>query len=391
MKKLYIIGLVFILLFAVAMVAYGTYLNKAGENQITERMENRTIPLQGDVAKFRSIRPVLVLDTVNLYSEEMADAVALIDGRVADAYVAKNSNVRAGQVLFNLVNEDIPLKIRQADSSILRAEAQLAQAKNSFARYTRLMNRNATSREKFEEAQTMYQAAEASLSEAIAVKQQLLVQEARQQVIAPLDGEVLIIYRQPGAYVTAGTPVALIGNFQRLYFSLPLDNRTAQRLSINRRFELNFKNSRALRKAYDTDYAAGNLGDEQVFPVYVREIMPALNEPAAMRKVLFEVDNSVGLLEQQAYGGVDLLETAPHRALTVPLAAMSDSNRNSVFVVVDETLEKREVQSGADDGSFIEIFAGLSEGDIVVTSAAKGLEAGMKVTVDLMEGAANAR
>ena len=252
------------------------------------------------------------------------------------------------------------------------------------------MNRNATSREKYEEAQTMYQAAEASLSEAIAVKQQLLVQEARQQVIAPLDGEVLIIYRQPGAYVTAGTPVALIGNFQRLYFSLPLDNRTAQRLSINRRFELNFKNSRALRKAYDTDYAAGNLGDEQVFPVYVREIMPALNEPAAMRKVLFEVDNSAGLLEQQAYGGVDLLETAPHRALTVPLAAV-DSNRNSVFVVVDETLEKREVQSGADDGSFIEIFAGLSEGDIVVTSAAKGLEAGMKVTVDLMEGAANAR
>lgn len=379
MKKFYIAGLVCILLFAMAMVGYGTWLNKTGENQISERMESRRIPLQGDVARFRPIRPVLTLDTINLYSEEMADTVALIDGRLEAAYVSKNSNVRQGQILFTIVNEEIPLKIRQADSAIIRAEAQLAQAKSNFARYTRLRDRNATSVEKFEEAQMTFQAAEAALIEARAAKQQLLVQESRQQVTAPLDGEVLIMYRQPGAYVTAGTPIALIGNFQRLFFSLPLDNRTAQRLSVGRNFELNFQNIRALRKAYDTDYAAGNLGDKQVFPVYIRDIMPALSEPAAMRKVLFEVDNSTGLLEQQAYGGVDLAETAPHRALTVPLSAMNDATHDSVFVFTGETIERRKVQAGADDGSFIEIFSGLSEGEIVITSAAKGLESGRKI------------
>ncbi len=391
MKKFYIIGLVFILICAMALVGYGTYLNKAGENQITERMESRRIPLQGDIAKFRSIRPVLTLDTVNLYSEEMADAVALIDGRLESAYVTKNSNVREGQVIFTIVNEEIALKIQQADSSILRAEAQLAQAKSNYARYTRLRDRNATSVEKFEEAQMSFQASEAALMEARAVKQQLLVQEARQQVVAPLNGEVLIMYRQPGAYVTAGTPIALIGNFQRLFFSLPLDNRTAQRLSVSRNFELNFHNSRALRKAYDTDYAAGNLGDKQVFPVYIREIMPALSEPAAMRKVLFEVDNRAGLLEQQAYGGVDLAETVPHRALTIPLAAMNDSSHDTVFVFDGETIERRKVEAGADDGSFIEVFSGLAEGDIVVTSASKGLESGMKVTVNLVGGESRGR
>lgn len=390
MKKFYIIGLAFILIFAIAMVSYGTYLNRSGENQITERMESRRIPLQGDVAKFRNIRPVLILDTVNLYSEEMADAVALIDGRLETAYVTKNSSVRTGQVLFTIINEEIPLKIQQADSSIVKAEAQLAQAKSNYARYTRLKERNATSLEKFEESQMMYQAAEASLAEARAVKQQLLVQDARQQVTAPLDGEVLIMYRQPGAYVTAGTPIALIGNFQRLFFSLPMDNRTAQRLSVGRNFQLNFHNSRALRKAYDTDYAAGNLGDAQVFPVYIREIMPNLNEPAAMRKVLFEVDNSAGLLEQQAYGGVDLMETMPHRALTIPLSAMIDANHDSVFVIANEILERRKVQAGADDGDYIEIFSGLREGEIVITSASKGLDAGMKATVTLTGGDSNA-
>ena len=47
MKKFYIVGLVVILMMAVGMIAYGTYLNESGENQIATRMKERTIPLQG--------------------------------------------------------------------------------------------------------------------------------------------------------------------------------------------------------------------------------------------------------------------------------------------------------------------------------------------------------
>ena len=128
--------------------------------------------------KFRNIQPTFVLDTVNLYSEERADAVALIDGRLNDAYITKNDKVRQGQNLFSIVNEDIPLKIEQAQSGIARAEAQLANARSTFARYTRLMEKDATSKEKFEEAEMQFHAAEAGLKEAVAVRDQLLVQES---------------------------------------------------------------------------------------------------------------------------------------------------------------------------------------------------------------------
>ena len=162
MKKFYIVGLVLILAMAVGMIAYGTYLNESGEMQITKRMESRTIPLQGEKVKYRNLRPIFVLDTINLSSDEMADAVALIDGRIETAFIKKNSNVRRGQVLFELVNEDIPIKIQQAESSIAKAEAQLLQAKNSFQRYERLKDRNATSMEKYDEARMMYEAAQAA-------------------------------------------------------------------------------------------------------------------------------------------------------------------------------------------------------------------------------------
>lgn len=385
MKKLYFVGLALILAAAVAIIAYGAYLNETGEKQITKRMESRTIPLQGEKVQFRNLRPVFILDTINLSSEDMADAVALIDGRIEKSFVKKNSNVRRGQVLFELVNEDIPIKIQQADSSIAKAEAQLLQARNSFQRYERLRDRNATSLEKYDEARLNYQAAEAGLREAQAVKDQLLVQDSRQDVIAPLDGEILILYKQIGAYVQAGTPIALVGNFERLNFSLPVEDSRARRLAVGERFELNFKNSSSFRKAYGTEYGAENLGNAQTFPVFVKEIMPDLSRVAEMRKVVFEVDNRVGILEQQAYSGVELTQLTPHRALTVPLSALGD-NRQYVFVAKsDGTLEHRKVSVGADDGKYVEILSGLSEDEVVVTSATKGLTEDMKVTVTVAE------
>lgn len=387
MKKLYFVGMTIILLMAVGLITYGTYLNKTDESQIEMRMESRTIPLQGAKASIRNLQPIFVLDTVNLTSNEMADAVALIDGRIENVFVGKNSAVGKGQVLFELVNEDIPLKIQQADSAIARAEAQVLQSKNSFERYERLKEKNATSLEKYDEAKLNYEAAEANLREAQAQKAQLLVQNSRQQVTAPIDGEVLIFYKQIGAYVQAGTPLALVGNFSRLSFSLPVEDAAAKKISVGEEFELNFKNSRAFQKAYDTEYGAGNLGKAQTFPVYVREIVPNLNQAATMRKIIFEVDNGAGILEQQAYSGLELIREVGHKALTIPLSAMSDTNRKFVFVVTAEnTLERREVKPGADDGKFIEILSGLREGETVITSATKGLESGMKVTVTLSGG-----
>lgn len=384
MKKPYMVGLVMILLLAVGLVLYGAWLNKTGENKIAERMESQTIPLQGAKVQVREIYPQLVLETLNLYSEDMADAVALIAGRVDQIAVSKNSSVQRGQVLFTLVNDEIPLKIQQAESSIAKAEAQLANAKNNFARYKRLRDRDATSVEKYDEAEANFRASEAALAEALTVKEQLLVQSSRQDVTAPIDGEVLILYRQQGAYVQAGTPIALVGNFSRLFFSLPIEDIYAQRLRIGETAELRFKNSQILHKAYDTEYAAGNRGDDQIFSAQVREIMPALNEPASLRKVVWEVDNHVGLLEQQAYTGAILKATRGRKIICVPLAAMIDANRNAVFVVTPNgTLERRPVNTGTDDGSYIEILSGLREGETVITSAAEGLKEGMKVTVTL--------
>ncbi len=379
----FIIALVTVLLLSLGIIYYGAYLNDQGEVQISKRMEERTLPLAGAKVSARLINPKIVLDSINLYSNEMTDAVALIDGRITEVLVNKNTQVNKGTPLFIIENESIALKLQEAESSILKAKAALRQAENDYKRYIRLREQDATTAEKYDAAEAQYNAASAELAASETRKQQLLVQDARQQVVSPISGKVLVLYRQLGSYVQAGTSLALIGNFNKLYFSTAVEDETSSRMTIGQRAELVFVNN-DFNKVFNTSYEAGNQGSNQRFTAQITEILPDSSQPAAIRNVFWQVDNESGLLEPQTYGGVSFKLIQPHQCLAVPLRAMTDMSHSSVFVVkADNTLERRQVKTGTDDGEFIEVLEGLSNDEVVVTSGMQGLTEGVKVSITL--------
>lgn len=166
MKRYYFIGLATIFILAVALVAYGTWLNVSDENQIARRMDERALTLTGAKVQKRLLHPTIALDAARLYSENMADAVALIDGRIIEWNVKKNSTVQKGDVLLRLENDQVMLQIQQSTANVRRAEAALAQAFNSYRRQELLLADNATSKEKYDAAKAQYEAAQETLVEA---------------------------------------------------------------------------------------------------------------------------------------------------------------------------------------------------------------------------------
>lgn len=383
--KYFMTGLGFIFFLVVGLISYGAYLNHRSENQISERLEKQRVPLSGEIAKYREIKPIFQLETIRLTSNELTDAMALVGGRITNVLVQKNDHVRAGQVIAVIFAPELETRIKQADSAILKAEAELSEARNNFGRYERLKAKDATSLSQYDHAQTSYLAAQSALSAAVSKKEELLVQVAEQEVRAPVDGEVIIVYRPKGAYVTQGTSLALIGDFKKLRFAMPIDGAMANNLREGNEVGLIFDRE-SFDKVYDTKYASGNLGKKEEFTAVVKEINPDLSKPAAIRRVEYEVDNSAGLLEQKTYTDIRLVSKVAHRCLTVPLTAMTDSSCTSVFVFKeDETLELREVETGLRDGQYIEILSGLNEGEVVVTSVIKGLTNGTKATLSISE------
>ncbi|MBR1553586.1 MAG: efflux RND transporter periplasmic adaptor subunit [Schwartzia sp.] len=385
MKRYFFIGIAVILVLALALVAYGTWLNVSDEKQIARRMDERALTLTGALAQKRGLRPVVKMDAVRLYSENMADAVALVDGRIIEMVVTKNSAVHKGDLLMRLENDQIPLKIQQATANVRRTEAGLAQAANAYHRQERLMAKEATSQEKYEEAQAQYKAAQEALAESEAQLAQMVVQEKRQNVISPVDGNVLLIYQREGSYVQGGTPLVLVGDFNRLLFSVTLDDKYTRHLSMGEAAELQFP-VQALNKAYDTEYAAGNQGKAEKIVATITEITPPLSEPAGIRRVVCAIDNRARVLEPLTYNGVKLRTEREYACLTVPLAAMADASHEEVFVVnPDGMVSRREIVAGANDGRYIEILSGLSEGEAVVIESFDGLEDGLKVDVSIEE------
>ena len=161
-----------------------------------------------------------------------------------------------------------------------------------------------------------------------------------------------------------------------------MEDKFAGRFEFDQTVELRIQR-RDLQKAYDTEYSGGG-GSEEHFIATIRDITPPPDEHASMRKILFELDNRAGLLEPQTYGGITIRSTDQKRCLTIPIAALINSDRSEVFIVQpDNTLALKKITTGIDDGSYIEVIDGLGEGAVVITSNPHGLDSGMKVDVTI--------
>ncbi len=386
MKKYFMIGLGIVLALSLTIILYGAWLNQRGEFQIAKRLNERSIELEGARAEMRIIRPKIMLKAINFDSKTMADAVALTSGRIMELTAPKGSVVKKGDTVFVIKNEELPLQIQQAEANILSAQAEKHSKENQYKRFLLLKEKDAISAQQFDDAEAAYQAAVAAVNVAEANLGNLRIQVARQNVTAPLDGQVMKLYRQPGAYVQSGTPLALVGDFSTLYFSKAMNDDIARHLAVGQQAELVFSIT-DFKKVYDANYAAGNLGNSQKFVASIAEIEPPLSVPAVMRNVVWNVDNRAGVLEPQTYSSASLQSFQGYESLAVPLDAMTDSGSDSVFIVKsDNTLEERAVKTGANDGKYIEVLDGLTKGDIVVVSGTEDLKSGIRATVSIQGG-----
>lgn len=392
MKKMFLIAVSVIMIAAILLVAYGTFLNYKSEYIINLRLINKVLHLEGVKVQERSMIPVWSRESLRMEAENMTDAVSRLEGTVENVYVKQNDRVVKGQPVCRIANEDIPIKLAQIDVSIAKAEAVKIRYQHSYERYKKLVEYGAISLEQYEEAETNYKAAMEEVRQLNLERRQYELQEERLLITAPFDGEVLMVYKHPGSFLTAGTSVALIGDFSSLEFSEVLTDEEVHGLGdLQKPGELQF-NERDMEKIYGTAYKKGNMGAAQRFKTVISKIEPPTSIEAQMRKVTWLVDNSSGLLEAKRYQDVKIFSLNEKHCLAVPEQAMIDARRDSVYVWHPENgeLELRKIVSGVTDGSYIEVVEGLKPDEIVVISGKDGLADGMKATVELRGGADNA-
>ena len=390
MKKFYFaITFVFLVLSA-AFIGYGVYLNATSDSYIETMLASRAVRLSGITVSYRDLYPELYLDHIGLRTRMQADAIAHIDGLIEALYVAQGEEVKQGQLLGRIVNNEVPLAISRADTDVAKAEAAYLQAMSTVERNRRLAAENAISVSELEMSVSQLAASRAELDAARIARMQREQQRNDQLVTAPLSGSVIVVYQQPGNFVARGAPVAMIADFSKMYFTAMVDDEKVRNIApLEGNFSFHTDLTNMTEKAFDRA-ASSSFSENTAFDVEISSVLPPFSENVPVRRMTFEVDNSLGVMEIGMYTDIVIRKNTPKRALAIPLATVfgggAPGGDAGVYVRdVDSNLAVRRIRLGVNDGEYVEVVEGLEEGDVVITSRVDGLEPGIRINVNMRE------
>jgi HlyD family secretion protein len=359
---------------------------------------NRVVPLEVEVAAVSQRAVGTQASVLNasgyVTARRRATVSSKVTGKVIEVNVEEGMAVREGQVLARLddstVRASLDLARAQLEASrraVPEVEVRLEEARLNLGRRERLYKEQLATAADMDQAQAEVNsliARIASLREQIVVAEsQVALQEtamADMVIRAPFSGVALSKDAQPGEMVS---PVSAGGGFTRTGISTIVDMRSLEiEVDVNESY-INRVTARqpvtAVLDAYPdfeipaTVIAVVPTADRQKATVLVRIGFNELDP-----RILPDMGVKVTFLREEATTATP----AARPVALVPKGAVRSENGGSyVFVVKQDTVERRAVQTGGTDGDRLEITGGLSSGERVVVAPPADLAAGTPIVI----------
>lgn len=386
MKKIFLVSSGIVIGLVLLLLGYGFYLNYSNERNIALSFASQKVSLTAVKSKEGAVRTCWVDRPIKLHAQLQTDVVSRNSGILTDIFVEQGQLVEKGQVLAKVVSEEIDAKLVEIEAQLARARTLREKHGITYNRYNILKDTGAVSMEQVDTAKAEYFGANAEVKAMEAQKQQYELMLERLTLRAPFAGEVKMVYKKVGGYLSAGTPVMMVADFSKLLFyddeTTPSDLNELE--PLGQELRLYFSESE-LKKVYSSKYSPGNdldtLYSKQIFAegswnkfykARVAKIEPPMEQPAESRTITYEVDNVDRGLEPRNYQSVILKSTVEQHGVLVPFSALDSNARgytgNIIVVNGEGETEKRKVETGATDYSsqVAQIRKGLQAGEVVL-------------------------
>jgi RND family efflux transporter MFP subunit len=318
-----------------------------------------------------------------------------ITGKVIEVNVEEGMAVREGQILARLDDSTfraaLALSQAQVDaarSALRENTVRLAEAKRTLDRRTQLLKDGLIPQADFDQAQAEHDSIDARIG---AAREQVKVAESQVSVQqtdldntiirAPFSGVAISKDAQPGEMVS---PVSAGGGFTRTGICTIVDMRSLEiEVDVNESYINRVKPAQSVTAVLDA-YPDWQIparvittvptADRQKATVLVRIGFLELGDP----RLLPDMGVKVTFLREAD----DTAAPAAQPVTLIPKGAVrSEGDRYYVFVIRQDTVERRAVQTGGSDGDRLEVVAGLSTSDRVVVSPPAELADGMRIVV----------
>jgi len=167
-----------------------------------------------------------------LEATRTAQVRARVPGIVLRRAFQEGTQVKAGEVLFQIDPASFQSAYNSAQALHAKAEANLAQAALKVERYKPLVETNAISKQEFDDALTAQKQTSADLAAAKATQENARLNLTYATVTAPISGQIGRALVTEGALVGQGeaTPLALIQQLDPIYVNLSQSSTEVLRL-----------------------------------------------------------------------------------------------------------------------------------------------------------------
>ncbi len=286
-----------------------------------------------------------------------------VTGKIIKRNVQLGSTVTAGDVLMQMDAKDIQQTVSSNSAQIYAAQSQVRLAESNLSRYRQLLNSGAISHAQYDQYVNAYDAAAAALQQATAQSMQGANQLGYTLLTAAQSGVVSAITAEAGQVVSAGQAVITVvqDGEREIEINVP----------ENRLEEL-----KAAEQLHITFWALANV----TLNGKVREIAPMADPATRTFKVRVSLLNPPPSVKLGMTATVALADGTAQPAFSIPLSALYQTGDNpAVWVVNDNTLTLRPIQTGPFGNGTIQVLAGLQPGDRIVTAGVHKLIEGQRV------------
>jgi len=295
----------------------------------------------------------LIISNGTLLPDEEVELSFETSGKIVAIHFSEGTRVKQGQLLAKI--NDRPL---QAQLLKLQAQKKLTEEKEFRAR--QLLDRDAVSRESYDQVATELQAIEADI---MLVEARIAETELR----APFDGIVGLRMVSEGAFATTQTKIVRLVKTSPLKIEFSISERYAGEITPG--FPITFTVD----------------GVNQTFAANVYAIDPKVNIDTRMIAVRALYPNRNNELKPGRFGRITAQLSEIAEAIAIPTeAVIAEMEGERVFIYKGGKAELRMIDIGLRTESHVQVHSGLQFGDTLLTTAILQLRQGLPVQLDTL-------
>ncbi|MCF2491853.1 efflux RND transporter periplasmic adaptor subunit [Dyadobacter chenhuakuii] len=349
-----------------SLFAYGCTSEGASESKKETTIP--TIPVTELVPQKTEVHREYVGD---IHAVRNVEIYARVKGYLEEVYVDEGKEVRKGQTLFRINNEEYEAQLASAKANLQSAIAEAKGAELELKRVKLLVEKNVISKTEVEVAEAKLAAVNAQIEEARSQKSKASIHLAQTEIKAPFDGIIDRIPHKMGSLIDEGTLLTTLSDTKSVfaYFNV----------SENEYLEY----VKARGQGQSATVVELELADGSYFKQKgtVETMEGAFDEGTGSIAFRARFQNPEKLLKHGSTGTIRLTNTVENAILVPQKAAFEIQDKNFVYVLgKDNKIKTRSFVPKSRLAGYYVVKSGLKSGETIVYEGLQGLKDGATIT-----------